>query len=110
MCRDHARELSNEIPSRPFYFLKPPSSILPPNTGAVLRPRGSQLHYEVELGVVMGAEVGDADGADETRAMDAISGYLIGIDMTARNVQDHAKSKRLPWSEAKGFDTFLPIR
>lgn len=35
-------------------------------------------------------------------------GYLLAIDMTARNVQDEAKKKGLPWSIAKGFDTFLP--
>lgn len=37
------------------------------------------------------------------------TGYLLAIDMTARNVQDEAKKKGLPWSIAKGFDTFLPI-
>lgn len=36
-------------------------------------------------------------------------GYILAIDMTARNVQDEAKKKGLPWSIAKGFDTFLPI-
>lgn len=36
-------------------------------------------------------------------------GYLLAIDMTARNVQDEAKKKGLPWSIAKGFDTFMPI-
>jgi 2-keto-4-pentenoate hydratase/2-oxohepta-3-ene-1,7-dioic acid hydratase in catechol pathway len=36
-------------------------------------------------------------------------GYCLSIDMTARNVQDEAKNKGLPWSIAKGFDTFLPI-
>lgn len=39
----------------------------------------------------------------------SILGYLLAIDMTARNVQDEAKKKGLPWSIAKGFDTFLPI-
>jgi acylpyruvate hydrolase len=38
-----------------------------------------------------------------------ITGYLLAIDMTARNVQDEAKKKGLPWSIAKGFDTFMPI-
>ena len=36
-------------------------------------------------------------------------GYLVGIDMTARNIQDEAKKQGLPWTTAKGFDTFLPI-
>ena len=41
--------------------------------------------------------------------MVVVVGYLLAIDMTARNVQDEAKRKGLPWSIAKGFDTFCPI-
>jgi acylpyruvate hydrolase len=41
--------------------------------------------------------------------MDIISHYLLSIDMTARNVQNEAKKKGLPWDISKGFDTFLPI-
>lgn len=40
---------------------------------------------------------------------DDLAGYLLAIDMTARNVQDEAKKKGLPWTIAKGFDTFLPV-
>lgn len=36
-------------------------------------------------------------------------GYALGVDMTARNLQDEAKKKGMPWSAAKGFDTFTPI-
>lgn len=36
-------------------------------------------------------------------------GYALSIDMTARNAQNEAKKKGLPWDIAKGFDTFLPI-
>lgn len=41
--------------------------------------------------------------------MDAIEGYAVAIDMTARNIQDECKRKGLPWTSAKGFDTFLPV-
>ncbi|KAH0559585.1 hypothetical protein GP486_003901 [Trichoglossum hirsutum] len=57
----------------------------------------------------MGKSLRDLGEEDEGRAMDAIEGYAVGIDMTARNLQDEAKKKGLPWSIAKGFDTFLPI-
>lgn len=57
----------------------------------------------------MGKTVRDLDADDEKSAMDAIDGYAVAIDMTARNVQDEAKKKGLPWSIAKGFDTFLPL-
>merc|ERR1711939_418249 len=68
---DHVKELNNQRPKQPFFFLKPPSSILLPNEGPVLRPAG--------------------------------------VDMTGRNVQEEAKKRGLPWSIAKGFDTFLPV-
>lgn len=59
-------------PKQPFFFLKPSSSILPPQQGPVLRPRGTELHYEVELALVVGKELRDLDENDEVRAMDAI--------------------------------------
>lgn len=78
----------------------------------------------------MGKTLRDLDPKDEKGALDAIHsefapgisspdysglsryfnlGYILAIDMTARNVQDEAKKKGLPWSIAKGFDTFMPI-
>ena len=42
-------------------------------------------------------------------SVDLLPGYALAIDMTARNAQDEAKKKGLPWSAAKGFDTFLPL-
>ena len=68
------KELNNVRPKQPFFFLKPSSSILPPNSGPVLRPKGVTLHYEVELGLIMGKEVRNLDAADEKGAMDAIDG------------------------------------
>ncbi|BCR91278.1 fumarylacetoacetate hydrolase family protein [Aspergillus chevalieri] len=106
---DHITELKNTKPKQPFFFLKPSSSILCPGEGPVLRPRGTNLHYEVELALVMGKSVRDLDPQDDKGALDAIQSYLLAIDMTARNVQDEAKKKGLPWTIAKGFDTFLPV-
>ena len=106
---DHVKELNNQRPKQPFFFLKPPSSILLPNDGPVLRPKGVNLHFEVELGLVIGKTVRDLDENDESGWMGAIDSYLLTIDMTGRNVQEEAKKKGLPWSIAKGFDTFLPV-
>ncbi|CAI7616268.1 hypothetical protein N7533_012844 [Penicillium manginii] len=106
---DHIAELNNTTPKQPFFFLKPSSSILIPGAGPVLRPKGVNLHYEVELGLVIGKTVRDLDPEDKQGALDAIQSYILAIDMTARNVQEEAKKKGLPWSIAKGFDTFLPI-
>ena len=57
----------------------------------------------------MGRTVVDLPEEPEQDAIESIAGYCIAIDMTARNIQDEAKKKGLPWTAAKGFDTFLPI-
>jgi acylpyruvate hydrolase len=109
---DHITELSSARPSQPFFFLKPPTSILPPNSGPCIRPVGIKLHYEVELGLVIGRTLYNLPPPPITPPStfyNAITSYLLTIDMTARNAQDEAKRKGLPWSIAKGFDTFLPI-
>ena len=106
---DHVKELNNQRPKQPFFFLKPSSSILLPTEGPILRPRGVNLHYEVELGIVIGKTLRDIDENDTEAWMSAIESYLLTIDMTGRNVQEEAKKKGLPWSINKGFDTFLPI-
>ncbi|KAI5862164.1 hypothetical protein GGS23DRAFT_108794 [Durotheca rogersii] len=106
---DHITELNSARPQQPFFFLKPTSSLLLPGAGPVIRPRGVDLHYEVELALILGKDVKDLDANDEKGALDAIENYALSIDMTARNIQNEAKKKGLPWSIAKGFDTFLPI-
>lgn len=70
--RDHITELNSARPKQPFFFLKPASSILPPGAGPVIRPRGVDLHYEVELALVMGKTVKDLEPKDMKGALDAI--------------------------------------
>lgn len=113
---DHIKELNNLAPSQPFFFLKPTSSIVQPQDpdAKILVPKGVSAHYEVELALVMGKtfknfEVTSDANKDLQTCLDAVAGYALAIDMTARNVQNEAKKKGLPWSIAKGFDTFLPL-
>ncbi|KAG2008628.1 fumarylacetoacetate hydrolase, variant 2 [Coprinopsis cinerea AmutBmut pab1-1] len=101
----HANELNNAVPKAPFFFLKPTSSYLP-SGGKVEIPQGVVAHHEVELGVVIGKRGRDIQQSD---ADDYVAGYTLAVDMTARNLQDQVKRKELPWSAAKGFDTFTPI-
>ncbi|ODV84639.1 hypothetical protein CANARDRAFT_24038 [[Candida] arabinofermentans NRRL YB-2248] len=107
----HIKELNNARPSEPFYFIKPSSSVILPGQGPMLIPKGVTAHHEVELACIIGKELKNLNpetfGPKE--ALDSISGYALAIDMTARNVQDVAKSKGLPWTIGKGFDTFLPL-
>lgn len=76
---DHITELNSAKPKQPFFFLKPPSSILPPNSGPVLQPAGVDVHFEVELGLVIGKEVRDLDPEDTQGALDAIECELLAF-------------------------------
>src|ERR1700761_8031138 len=67
-CRDHVKELNNQRPKQPIFFLKPSSSILPPGSGPVIRPKGVDLHYEIELALIMGKQVTDLEASEETRS------------------------------------------
>ena len=71
---DHIAELNSATPKQPFFFLKPASSILLPGAGPVLRPKGVNVHYEVELALVMGKTLKDLKEDDEKGALDAIAG------------------------------------
>jgi len=102
----HAKELSNAVPERPRFFLKPPSALL--GNGGTVRcpPNVRELHHEVELSVIIGKR-----GANipQGSAMEHVKAYTVMLDMTARDLQDEAKAKGLPWTEAKGYDTFAPV-
>lgn len=101
----HAKELNHTIPTEPFFFLKPTTSYVR-SGGRVEIPRGTLVHHEVELGLVIGKRGKDIP---QIEADKHIAGYALAVDMTARNMQDQARRERLPWSAAKGFDTFTPV-
>lgn len=131
----HIKELNNPTPKQPFFFLKPTSSLVTPvtsgfskkslpqgssyyglnqdgsNPGPILIPEGVKVHHEVELAVVIDKYLSNLTveqfGPEDVYG--SISGVSLALDLTARNVQDEAKRKGLPWSIGKGFDTFLPI-
>lgn len=72
--RDHIAELNNMKPKQPFFFLKPTSSIVLAGEGACLRPKGIEMHFEVELALVIGKVVKDLKADDKQGALDAIKG------------------------------------
>lgn len=102
----HAKELGNAVPKEPVLFMKPTTSYLA-NGGTIEVPHPLQsLDHEVELAVVIGRKARDVP---EATAMDFVGGYALSLDMTAREIQASAKSAGLPWTVAKGQDTFTPI-
>jgi acylpyruvate hydrolase len=103
---DHAKELGNAIPKKPVIFLKPTSSYVRRGNPIEIPPSVKELHHEVELGVIIGSKGRDISVND---AMKFVAGYVVALDMTARDIQDEAKKAGLPWTEAKGYDTFCGI-
>jgi len=97
----HIEELENERPKDPVVFIKADSAILPKEQDFYLPPFSNNVHHEVEL-LVKITKVGKHIAKEFAhKYYDEVS---LGIDFTARDVQDELKSKGLPWEKAKSFD------
>ncbi|MDX1587093.1 MAG: fumarylacetoacetate hydrolase family protein [Balneolaceae bacterium] len=103
---EHAKELKNVVPDKPMVFLKPVSSLVFDGESIFIPEQSREVHHEVELVVAIGKT---GKNISESQALSYIKGYGIGIDVTARDIQQQAKEKSHPWSVAKGFDTFAPL-
>ena len=98
---DHINELSNTRPSNPVVFLKPDSSIIAKNQNFIIPAFSNEIHHEVEL-VVKINKVGKH--IDQTFANKYFSEIGLGIDFTARDIQNNLKEKGHPWEKSKAFD------
>lgn len=103
---EHIKELNNEKPDEPVIFTKPETALLQNNAPFYYPDFSNNIHYEVEiiLRICKHGKYIDSKFAD--KYFDAIG---IGIDLTARDIQDKAKEKGLPWALAKGFNGSAPI-
>jgi 5-oxopent-3-ene-1,2,5-tricarboxylate decarboxylase/2-hydroxyhepta-2,4-diene-1,7-dioate isomerase len=100
---DHAAELNLTQPEEPALFWKPNTTLLP-HRGTVIYPRGAEfMHYEVELGVIIGRDARRVRAKD---AMDYVGGYTIGNDLVVR---DYVTNTFRPPLRGKGWDTFGPL-
>lgn len=110
---EHIKELNNERPDEPVIFTKPDTALLRHNEPFYYPEFSKDIHHEVELVLKISKEGKHIDPAFALNYIDSIG---IGIDFTARDLQQKAKDKGLPWDIAKGFngsapisDTFLPL-
>lgn len=103
---EHAKELNNPIPTSPVVFTKPTSSLCFDGENLVLPKMSKRVDHEVEVVLLIG-KTGKNISIDE--AHQYISHLSVGLDFTARDLQDKAKEKSLPWAIAKGFDTFAAV-
>lgn len=102
---DHAKELQNEVPDKPVIFLKPSTAYLENNSEVTYPSFTEELHYEGELVLKIGKQ-GKNIALDE--ALSYVESVTIGIDFTARDLQNELKNKGLPWEISKAFDESAP--
>ena len=99
--RKHIEELNNEKPTSPVIFIKPDSSIILKNQPFFIPDFTNDVHYETEV-ILKICKLGKSiDKKFAHKYYDKIS---LGIDFTARDIQNELKTKGLPWEKSKAFD------
>lgn len=97
----HAKELGNEIPQEPVFFLKPDTALLQKNAPFFIPDFSQDIHHEVELVVKINRLGKNINEKFAHKYYDEIG---LGIDFTARDLQHQLKTKGLPWEKSKAFD------
>jgi acylpyruvate hydrolase len=103
---EHAQELNNPVPTSPVFFMKPETAIIKAGLPFFYPDFSNDIHYEVELVLRIG-KLGKH--ISEKFAHTYIDGIGVGIDFTARDLQNECKKKGLPWEIAKAFDGSAPV-
>ena len=103
---EHIKELNNERPDEPVIFTKPDTAVLKNNAPFYYPDFSKDIHHEVELVLRICKEGKNVQEKFASKYYDAIG---LGIDFTARDLQQKAKEKGLPWDIAKGFNGSAPI-
>ncbi|HYF70022.1 MAG TPA: fumarylacetoacetate hydrolase family protein [Ohtaekwangia sp.] len=103
---EHIQELNNERPDEPVIFTKPDTALIRNNAAFYYPDFSSDIHYEGELVLRICKEGKNIQEKFASKYYDSIG---IGIDFTARDLQQKAKEKGLPWDIAKGFNGSAPV-
>ena len=98
---EHAKELGNETPKEPVFFLKPDTAISPKGHPFFIPDFSKNVQHEVELVVRINRLGKHIEEKFSHKYYEQIG---LGIDFTARDIQQEVKEKGLPWEKAKGFD------
>ena len=102
----HAEELGNDIPDEPVIFMKPKSALLQSHTPFYYPEFTNELNYECELVLRISK---NGKYIQEKHAPNYYNGITVGIDFTARDIQNDLKAKGLPWEKAKAFDNSAAV-
>lgn len=103
---EHIKELNNERPDEPVIFTKPDTAVIRNNAPFYYPGFSKDIHHEVELVLRICKEGKNIEQKFANKYYDGIG---IGIDFTARDLQQKAKEKGLPWDIAKGFNGSAPV-
>ncbi len=103
---EHIKELQNERPDEPVVFLKPDTALLKDNAPFYYPDFSKDIHHEVEILLKINKEGKNIDPKFAHKYYDEIG---IGIDFTARDLQQKCKTKGLPWEIAKAFNGSAPV-
>ncbi len=102
----HIEELKNEKPGQPVVFLKPDTALVKGGVPFYYPDFSTNIHHEVELVLKISKEGKYIQPQFAHRYFEEIG---LGIDFTARDLQDQCKAKGLPWEIAKAFNGSAPI-
>lgn len=109
---EHAKELNNQVPAEPVFFMKPDTALLKDNAPFYYPSFSKEIHFEVELVIKISKNGKTILPQFAHKYFEQIS---VGIDFTARDLQQQCKDKGLPWEKAKAFDqsavigSFVPL-
>ena len=103
---EHAKELNNPVPTVPVIFMKPDTAILKDNKPFYHPEFSSDIHHEIELVLKVSKE---GKHISEKFASNYFEEIALGVDFTARDIQQKHKEKGLPWELAKAFDNSAPV-
>ena len=102
----HAKELGNALPDEPVIFMKPKSALLQAHTPFYYPEFTNELHYECELVLRISKNGKYIQDKFASKYYDAVT---VGIDFTARDIQNELKEKGLPWEKAKAWDNSAAV-
>lgn len=98
---EHAKELGNAVPDEPVIFIKPKTALLQGSTPFYYPQFSNELHYEAELVLHI---CKNGKYISTKNASKYYNNITVGIDFTARDIQNQLKEKGLPWEKAKAWD------
>ncbi|MDD9339561.1 MAG: fumarylacetoacetate hydrolase family protein [Providencia heimbachae] len=102
----HIKEMGSAHPDEPVIFIKPGTALCDINQPIVIPKNLGEVHHEIELAILIGMPL---KNADEDRVSRAIAGYAVALDLTLRDLQAKLKQAGQPWEKSKAFDGSCPI-